>query len=256
MVNSDTNFLRTPSNHGKMFDATPCWIFVPIVTKEFLMNWQKDEGYKVLAIAGEFDSTSNEMAYQTLCTKRYHDADDDGGDYLKRSKCSVTDLRRAKERLAETVMALADSLVNERASGISPLEYLKATGGREFQMKMLQDTVESIEAKRGVFVPELKFEDEDELGRVEVFKFSLDKEKTDYLPDPLLLLIKAAINWSWRTGQKLLPACGPVLKEEEGQEVSVTTPIPDIITRNAVPVTPDSDQKWPDENWTEDDWTL
>jgi hypothetical protein len=38
-------------------------------------------------------------------------------------------------------------------------------------------------------------------------------------PDPMLLTVKAAINWSWRHGQKLLE--GGELFDEEPSELSV-----------------------------------
>jgi hypothetical protein len=59
---------------------------------------------------------------------------------------------------------------------------------------------------------------------------------TDFIPDAMLLLIKAAINLSWRCDQKLLPAC-----EGEGEEsVAPDAPIPTVIKCRHVPVTSDS----------------
>ena len=45
-----------------------------------------------------------------------------------------------------------------------------------------------------------------------LIKIFLDPSKTS-VPDPLLLLIKAAIGWSSRCGQQLLHGCG--LNEED-----------------------------------------
>ena len=217
MVKSDTNFLRTPSNHGLMFDNSPCWIFVPIISKEELHEWKKGQGYEVLAIAGKFDEnrtpiTSNE-AYRSLCTKPYHDLDDNGGVFLKRSNCSPADLHKATNLLADMVLALADSLTEEEEEGkISPFTCLiaKKKGDKDYKLKMLLDTKKSIK-KKGVCIPKLLRKEDEELENIEVFKFSLDSEKTDYVPDPMLLLIKVAVNWSWRCGQKLLPVLwGPV----------------------------------------------
>lgn len=62
----------------------------------------------------------------------------------------------------------------------------------------------------------------------------------DLYPDPMLLLIKAAVNWSWWCGQKLLPACG-CANEEEEELVASSTPVPATIEFKTVPVTPDDD---------------
>ena len=79
---------------------------------------------------------------------------------------------------------------------------------------------------------------------VEVLKFAIDPNKTDFVPDPILLLMKAAINWSWRCRQKLYPACGSHCMEEEKELVVPSTPIPseiEFVHVSAVPVTPDSE---------------
>ena len=95
--------------------------------------------------------------------------------------------------------------------------------------------------KNGIKLPEAK--PELDLNHCELFQFEVDPaRKLDLYPDPMLLLIKAAINWSWSCNQKLLPACGRVNEEEEEEElVGPSTPIPTEIEFKSVPVTPDDD---------------
>ncbi|CAB9524516.1 hypothetical protein SEMRO_1546_G281450.1 [Seminavis robusta] len=70
-----------------------------------------------------------------------------------------------------------------------------------------------------------------------LLQFEVDPSKLDLSPDPMLLLIKAAVNWSWCCGQKLLPACGRSNEEEEEEElVAPSTPIPTTIGCKPVPV--------------------
>lgn len=65
----------------------------------------------------------------------------------------------------------------------------------------------------------------------------------DLCPDPMLLLVKAATNWSWWCGQQLLPACGLANEEEEKEEevVRPSTLVPTEIEVKPVPVTPDDE---------------
>jgi hypothetical protein len=240
MVESDTNFLRMRAVHGEMYDTKACWILVPICSLESIKEWKRGEGYPIMAIAGGFTGigteVTDEIAYRQLCPKPYHGSDEQAESIkFKRSKCEVADLELASARLKDMVLALAETLVG-REKKISPITLTTEKKKRE----LLEESIENIE-KRGVMVPELIRED---LASVEVMKFFIDQKATDLVPDPMLLLIKAAINWSSRCDQKLLPACGSVHGEGEGEEEEFfvpSTPIPSVIKFKPNPVTPETD---------------
>jgi len=250
MVKSDTNFMRSRPLHGELFDTKPCWIFVPICSLDFIMNWKHRQGYSVMAIAGGFEGVgqpiTDEKAYSSLCTKHYHKDDErTTGKCFKRLKCKRGDISTATDRLTEMILALAETLVG-REDANSPSDLLFARGdtnrtpprGPDPRADLLKQTRDDMK-NRGVMVP--KFLDSDFDDSVEILKFVIDPSATDLVPDPMLLLMKAAINWSWRCGQKFLPACCSVHSEgaEEEELVVPSTPIPSFIECPPVPVTPD-----------------
>jgi hypothetical protein len=91
-------------------------------------------------------------------------------------------------------------------------------------------------------VPELKgdIKENEDLNGFELLVFHLNPNQVDFYPDPMLLLMKAGINWFWYCEQKLLPACGGLTvkvdddveeeddEEEDDEEVVVpTNPVPE-----------------------------
>ena len=76
----------------------------------------------------------------------------------------------------------------------------------DYHIAQFQDTTESLK-NDGVRLPKAK--NDLDLDSCELLQFEVDPTtEIDLYPDPMLLLIKAAINWSWCCRQKLLPACG------------------------------------------------
>jgi hypothetical protein len=251
IMNSSTNILRAPGVHGELYDSKPCWILVPICTWKFMKNWKLTEGYSVMVIAGGWTAengavVSDENAYQAMCKNYYNPKDKDTTGTPKLSKCNEKDIKLATERLSDMVLALAETLVGMEGM-LSPvvLQPLPpraglAPKGPDKRTDLLANALKSID-KDGIKLPSVleSFDFED----AQVLKSFIEPLATDLVPDPMLLLMKAAINWSWRCGQKLYPACGSVhsaVGEEEELEVP-STPIPSFIEVRAVPVTPDSD---------------
>jgi len=144
---------------------------------------------------------------------------------------------QATERLTETVLALAETLVGGQDT-VSPIDPQKATESASKNVVLLGKTLEDIKT-RGVLLPTLPTDLN--FGQLEVLKFTINPEETDLVPDPMLLLMKAAINWSWRCDQKLLPACGSVYSEEEEPRFAPSTIIPFVIEFAPMPETPDDD---------------
>jgi uncharacterized membrane protein YgcG len=249
-VDLDLNLLRAPGVHGELFDTNPCWILVPICDRDFIKNWNPEERYDVLAIAGGFTrvgvAITKETANKGLCTHPYHmEKYIQAGKAHPLSRCSKQDIEVATSRLSETVLALADTLFVADGA-VSPIDLEERGTDTEDMTTLLEKTRKSIE-NSGVVLPLAPKNFDDNL---QVLKCSIDPKHTDLIPDPMLLLMKAAINWSWRCGQKLLPACGSVHSDnEEARSLTAPyTPIPKFV--EVVPaVTPDDDDDDDDYDW-------
>lgn len=231
MVTSDTNFLRSRSPaHGELYDAKPCWIFVPICSLELSRNGRTAKATRlwlllVLSIRLALRLLMNSLisVYVRILTMILAMIPPviSGG---RSAKCEVTDIEEATSRLTDIVLALAETLVG-REGKISPTTLqltsrsaasASAPRAPDEKEKFLQTTTEDLKT-RGVMVPQLQ----GDLASVEVLKFVIDPSATDLVPDLMLLLIKAAINWSSRCGQTLLPACDSVHSEREEEELVV-----------------------------------
>jgi hypothetical protein len=245
MMKSDTNLLRAPGVHGELFDQIPCWILVPICSWEFMKNWSHRQGYTVMAIAGGFDAVSDAAAYKGMCKNDYDTDDEDTTGTPKLSKCGKKDIATATASLSDMVLALAETLVG-RTGKISPvdLQYPRTraslpTGpnGRKEVLVRAQEAME----RTGIVLPQVQ--GKLEYNSAQVLKCVIDPMAHDLVPDPMLLLMKAAINWSWRCKQKPYPACGSAhgAVGEEEELVVPSTPIPSFIEVKAVPVTPETD---------------
>jgi hypothetical protein len=70
-VDARPNFLRAKAVHGELIDTTPCLMIVPICDLDFIKNWNKEEGYDILVIAGGSTSVGGDVtaadAYRGLC---------------------------------------------------------------------------------------------------------------------------------------------------------------------------------------------
>jgi hypothetical protein len=245
MVRSPTNLLRAPGVHGELYDEKPCWIFVPICTLKFIKEWEYLQGYEVMAIAGGWEGLGRTVkvtdAYSSMCQNYYNH---EGAGHFKLSRCERKDLEEATARMCDMALALAETLVG-REDKISPVDLQSAGCGgsapkpRDPKTTLLTETQEKMK-EDGIVLPQLR--NDIDYDSVQVLKFRIDPDKTDLVPDPMLLLMKADINWSWRCGQKVLPACGTVnTAGEEKVDVPPTTPIPSSIEFKPNPVTPETD---------------
>lgn len=115
----------------------------------------------------------------------------------------------------------------------------------QYNYVQFEETIKSI-TKNGICVPKEK--DDIDFSKTHLFQFEVDPERgIDLIPDPMLLLIKAAVNWSWYCDQKLLAAYGHPTKEIKTKQQATTgdvgvpsTPIPVVVEfeTKPVPVTP------------------
>lgn len=275
---SKYNLLRAPFQHGDYFDHKPCWILVPACPLQNILKWETKDTYPVLAVACGYGGTTKEEAYQMMCCTIYNDTNDDTI-YPKRSKCKKEEFVQATNNLREMTLAMAETLVgNKESTSIQPDAFLnekvdvntmsqneydliskglkdrtanEEKGGekspgtegsdyvnnpRAYNAEQLAETRKSLQ--KGIKLPK-ELEGPDPTSGAELLQFVVDPKELDLSPDPMLLLIKAAVNWSWWCGQKLLPACGCANEEEEEELVVPSTPVPTMIEFQPVPVTPD-----------------
>lgn len=250
MADCSLNFLRAPVNHGLYLDKNPCWILLPACSFDSIKEWTPGTPYPVLAVANGFDHLTTDEAYQFLCSKAYNDEgfNEKPASTFKRSKCTKDQLVDATKNLEKMVLAMAETLVG-RTGEVAPYQYLlNGKRGRfeerpadqnqwkkeHYDSHLFEETIHSITTK-GVQVPTL--EESQDLEHVQLLVCHFNPDLVDVCPDPMLLLMKAAINWSWYCDQKLLPACG---EEEEDEEMVPTTPVPEYIEFG--PVNQDQDE--------------
>ena len=264
MADCSLNFLRAPINHGLYLNVNPCWILLPACSFEFIKTWTPGTAYPVLAVANGFENVTTKDAYRFLCRQLYHgtDFDDRTANVFKRSKCTKDQLKDATENLRKMVLAMAETLVGRKGE-VKPYEILLESNGhfikcpddtnkwnkKHYDVSLFEATSQSIK-RNGVLVPKLVIglEENPDLDGVELLVCHLNPDQVDLYPDPMLLLMKAAINWSWYCKQKLLPASGSLsmkmndgIGDEEDEEKVPTTPVPVCIEFRPmpVPVTPD-----------------
>lgn len=123
-------------------------------------------------------------------------------------EASPEDLQKATNLITDFVKAHAEIASGNRKGGIvSPIDFVAKDEQKE-KFESLRDSLENGEAQ----VPVLKAH-----AGAKVLKVKLEN-KCDYtVPDPLLVAIKAAINWHHNVskGTKMLPTCKPPVDPEK-----------------------------------------
>jgi len=203
-----------PANHGPLYDENPCWMVVPILDTNEVKKWtgleednETKKGYWVMLIAGKHSrengkAYTDEEAYMPLIDVGYTTDYDRVDGELKREKCEPEDIRKATVVLLSAVKAMSETLIG-RSDKVSPFNLFDEIGVNSKKERLLK-VAEDIR-QYGVLIPEYARGYDD--PNLQVIKVYLDPTLTS-VPDPMLLLVKAAITWSERNNQKLLPACG------------------------------------------------
>jgi hypothetical protein len=195
MKNIALNKLRVPGPHATAYDKNPSLLTLPCVTKEFVKNWIPGRAYDIMVIA------SNPETYEALIGAK---AINRGGKDCQVGIADSMELDEATNLLEDMVKAHAELAAGTRVhpSGahvnvVSPRDLVDDDVYLSWN-KLLKDKG----FKRGrVSVP---FHAAGVQGRV--LKVRLEPSKYS-IPDPLLLLMKAAINWYYTvTNKMLLPA--------------------------------------------------
>jgi len=152
--------------------------------------------------------------------------DDDARNYI---------IKKLESKTADEEKGDEKSIGEEKRDYYEPKRHLQAPD--YYDAVQFEQTRNSL--KEGSKLP--KANEELDLDGCELLQFDIDpKRGFDLYPDPMLLLIKAAVNWSWWCGQKLLPTCG-CANEEEEELVAPSAPVPATIEFKPAPVTPDDD---------------
>jgi hypothetical protein len=205
---SPYNLVNLQTNHARFYDNAPILMLVPIEHDEnFVKNWKPEQSYWVACFVGTWGSSTaveTNNYWWSQITSNIETAAN------KRKKCTPKDIGNAVNLLTRYTKAHADILAG-RGGGVDPMTGKGARNytpidlfdGDSDRRAALLEVQKELVSTGTVRVPTY------EAGKKAVLmKVNLTKVSTGgCIPDPALLASKAAINWSFRRGQKLLPAC-------------------------------------------------
>jgi hypothetical protein len=181
-----SNKVRLPLQ-GTYFDRSPCFFIVPCLPLAAVKAWNGGS-YSAIVLAGSWDGIEACNVYRDVMPRR------------ALSLASVDQVNIARELLTDTVLALAYSFHHRRermTDGANP-ETITA-------LHHLADIYKPAGPNgEGIIVP-VKLQHDLPDMRIGLIKYvAHDGEPGHPAPDPMLLVIKAAINWSWRNNQKMM----------------------------------------------------
>lgn len=180
----------------EFMDNRPCMLIVPLLSVDETKAWKSGQPYAALVCIGAHrDERGNILDYSAA--EVYADVFTELLPLCARDP----DLVRAVELLSCFTRGLAHSLVT------GDMFHDWDTNAAERQ-KLEAVQTKLIHAGNRVHVPILNdrrnlFQD----FRVAKIQFDATDNSLPNPPDPFLLAVKAAIIWSWRNGEKLLPGC-------------------------------------------------
>jgi hypothetical protein len=183
------------NGQGELYDRKPCIMIVPVMTLDEVKGWN-GLSYDALVMAGP----NGDKGIARVCA---------GMDMQSRgTEASDANIEVARSMLKQVLCGLAHSLMREGRdlpdSQIEALNELK----KPFQTPQTMRLQVPISSKRNLRVRKVSFS---QYGGT---------EGVHPAPDPLLLTVKAAINWSWRHEQQIL-AGGELSDDDEASELSV-----------------------------------
>jgi len=197
--NLPINLLRVPGPHGEVYDDRPSLITIPCFDSGNLTGmkkWQPGKPYSILVIA------SDEETYEAMIGAKPLNR---GGTHV--DVASPEELNYSTMFLQKMVLAHAELASGSRTNGVVyPEDY------ENIQWNMHLKDVRATFSKGGeVRVPVFQGSGQ------KVLKLTLDSQETSYfIPDPMLVLMKGALNWYYTfTRTKLLPGCGPLAQSSQ-----------------------------------------
>jgi hypothetical protein len=190
-----TGIKHSPDNkirlccQSEYFDNDPCVLIVPIMTLKQMKEWDHGE-YSAIVLAGGYEDVSAALTYRAIQMTELG------------ALATPAEIETARQSLAQVVEGLAYSLVHRQEQRQENL--------LDPAMRTLLDSFRTgLQTSDGVRVDVPKASGNDNF-RVRKVTFRAHasacfrRRASHVAPDPLLLVIKSAINWSWRHGQQLL----------------------------------------------------
>jgi hypothetical protein len=182
-------------------DRRPCVLVVPVLDLDATKVWS-GEAYQAIVLPGAWtDPDGDEVRLESIC----HGL----GMYNVAETASPAQVEQARLLLERVVLGLAHSLHSRLGRHESNLT--------DAQKRMLARRLEAFRKiprePDSVYVPEAIPHPSSPTSaplKVRIVEFqSTDSTKGHPAPDPLLLAVRAAINWSWRNHQKVLESGEP-----------------------------------------------
>ena len=191
--------------HGQHFDRNPNLIIVPTLSMDRILNWD-GEGYDAIAMIGvkkekkvvSLDAVASEVGF----LKEGTNARDD-------------EIEEARENLVVALKALAASLLHGDKPNNLPPERQK-----ELETWIVPFTRGINCSKRLVLPIERNDEERRPVRKISFLAQGQNDDNGHPAPDPMLLLIKSAVNWSMYNDQQLL-ATGEIDDDDELSESSI-----------------------------------
>jgi hypothetical protein len=206
---SVTNKIRLPGQ-GDYFDRLSCVLIVPVMTLNRAKRWD-GEGYQAIVMVGP--PLTNEV-------------DPDGHPVNVQSICAAINLLNAGETarpgqidsartlLSHFVLGLAYSLLHRSGRFYHHMNENVRGEWNNLRTAFLQN------AAAGVVVPARNRAGQPWRVRLVTFRGAAEAGNLHVAPDPYLLTVKAAVNWSRRHNQQLLAAAEPQDDDEEIDDLS------------------------------------
>jgi hypothetical protein len=190
------------------YDKNPCVLIIPILDLNEAKGWN-GEGYNALVMCGEFDGTDASKASRMIQMT------------TKGRIASESEIEKARKFFEAVILGMAYSLLICFQRKLSFLDIASEMKFYELRNHFLNQT-----GILGVVVPKARPVDTQDLQPVEALRvrvvefsshavFNKDEAKRHPAPDPLLLAVKAAINWSRQNNQPLRAAAEPQEEEDE-----------------------------------------
>jgi hypothetical protein len=202
---SPLNLIYLAAPHKNYFDRNPALMVVPIMDLEEMKAWQEGQAYWVICIPGQCDGYH--ATVRQLNSKIFGDAAPSS------TRCTVDELDKATHLLGACIKAHAAVLTRD-SPALIPSDLLHGAGpDTESRRQLLLGTRNKLRASGTVTVPSVK----STRGIIENrLKHLMKVRLTQNIPDPALCVLRAAVSWSSRFDQKLLPACPDGPDKDEG----------------------------------------
>jgi hypothetical protein len=180
----------------QLLDSTsPALIIIPILDLSQVKEWNGSSAYDAMVLpCGEEATYAATIALRNV-----------------RDCCNETDIHTGIEVLCHFIKDIAESLIDLHHDILEEVE--TQTSSRDASLERWKRLVYELRGDgASIKIPALK--DDLEWENVNIAKGRFDRD-ISCLPDPFLLAVKGAINFSSLVGTKLFPACPPASDESD-----------------------------------------